>query len=105
MTTVFGCFKVAGYVRLRGLGYRRDGPNIIWIRLYQINVNKYVYVSCSYFKPLVGAVWRGIQMSRQKVANAGTSRKKGAGRVACRLPFIVPMIAYTVRKEGGGNSA
>ena len=40
-------------------------------------------------------------MSQHKVANAGISRKKGTGRVACRLPFIVPMMAYTVRKEGG----
>ena len=99
----FSYLKIAGCRTDKRVGLQEGGTNTVLIRLYRIKVNGYAYVSCSSFKPLVGAAWRGMHMSRRKVANAGTSRKKGAGRVAYRLPFIVPMMAHTVRKEGGGT--
>ena len=87
---------------LDGLVYRRNEPNVYCMPLYRINVNRYAYVSCSSFKPLVGAVGEKCKLTRRPVFDLA---EEVAGRVACRLPFIVPMMAYRVRKEKGGISS
>src|SRR4030065_1432879 len=62
---------------LHGLDYRRDEPNVYCMRLYRINVNRYACVSCSSFKPLMGAAWRGMHMSPRE--GGAASHPTGGG--------------------------
>lgn len=64
--TNFGCLQGAARCGLNRLVCSEDKSYNFLVCLYHINVNRYFYVSCSSLKPLVGAAWREMQVSRIK---------------------------------------